>query len=181
MSFFSSLLPPPQILYLLLLSHWRVLHSGFTVPSLTDSSTFSELRRNYLLQESESRRMGRGKGCDRKTFCTAGLSWSFHGACVMRNPLPGLSYALASAASTCSASSRLTGGSTSAKLSLQCFPVPLPAKVVEQAELLPCFWVLITQVKVGNLKPRICTDRNILHWKNMNWVVCGQVFAARVP
>lgn len=47
----------------------------------------------------------------------------------MRKPLPGLSYALASAASTCSLSPRLMGGSTSTKLSLQCFPVPLPAEV----------------------------------------------------
>lgn len=76
--------------------------------------------------------MCRGKDCDRKASCTPWLCRSFHGAHVIGNPLPGASYALASAASTCLASSRLTGGSTSAMLSLQCFPVPLPAKAVMQ-------------------------------------------------
>lgn len=61
-----------------------------------------------------------------------GLCRSFHGVCATRNPPPGLSYGLASAASTCSASPSLTGGSTSTKLSLQSFPVPLPARVVVQ-------------------------------------------------
>lgn len=131
-----------------------------------------------------------------------GLCKSFHGAYVTRQPLPGLSYALASAALTCSLSSRLTGGSTSTKLSLQCFPVPLPAKVVVQdwgpqelycllqhqgsrwrnrarlsplavptqmqVELLPCFWALIMQAKVWNLKPRIfrLVGTNVAAWTN---------------
>lgn len=75
--------------------------------------------------------IGRRKGCE-KTLCTPGLCESFHGACVMMNPLPVLQLCFSKWSLNLHIFLKLRRGSASTKHSLQCFSVPLSGRVVVQ-------------------------------------------------